>query len=105
MIYYHISSVKNRDSIQNFGLIPQIGERAKRFGQFCNRVYLYKKFSDVFELLNSTLWNTHPDFYIGFDIWEIDTTSKIFKDEKTEKGFFTKEHVTAKLCTTINNRI
>lgn len=104
MKLYHISSLKNRQSIIKNGLIAQCGERSARFGQFENRVYVVDKLWKINKLISYNLWKTHPDFKDGFDIYEVQDTCTLNKDEKYDYGLYTTSNLkNIKLITTIPN--
>ena len=93
--FYHISPIKNRKSILKRGLIPSAGERSKRFQQFNERIYLLPDLDSVNNLISISMWNTHPDFKNGFDIYEVRLGYQIkyWRDEKYEHGFYVEEKI------------
>ena len=102
---YHISAIKNRKTIIENGLKPNIGERAKRFGQLEDRIYLTDKLWKLLNLIKSTMWNTHPDFQEGFDVYEIQDDVEVHNDERFEYGLYTRSEIkNLKLVTTLENK-
>ena len=87
------------------GLKPNAGERAKRFGQLEDRIYLVDKLWKLLRLTQSSMWNTHLDFQEGFDVYEIQDDVEVHKDEKFEHGIYTKSEIKRlKLVTTLENK-
>ena len=103
MKFYHISPIKNRESILINGLIPQCGERSIRFNQMQSRIYVLDKIWKLHRLMQCNLWKTHPDFKDGFDIYEIESDLSLFKnDEKFQYGLYCQTSLkNIKLITTI----
>ena len=102
---YHISAIKNRQSILKNGLRLNSGERAQRFGQLEKRIYLINKIWKLHKLIKSSMWNTHPDFQEGFDVYIIKENVELFKDEKFEYGLYTKKEIgKIELVTTLKNK-
>jgi hypothetical protein len=90
MFYYHVSPKKFRKSINLNGILPQNGERAKRFGHQQSSVFFTKTIHHAYDLTNILMFNTHPDFLNGVDIWRIyySDDSNICIDEKYQNGFY-----------------
>lgn len=102
---YHISPVKNRDSIIKNGLKLNAGERARRFGQTEERIYLVDRLYKVIKLIDSSMWNTHPDFKEGFDIFQVHEDVDVYQDEKLDYGLYTKTEINKiELVTTLENK-
>jgi len=102
---YHISPTKNRKSIIENGLKLNAGERAKRFGQLEERIYLTDKLWKLNRLIESPMWKTHPDFQGGFDVYEIQDDIEVYNDEKFEYGLYTKSEINnLKLVATLENK-
>ena len=105
--FYHISPLKNRESILKRGLIKSVGSRSKRFQQFSERVYLLPDMASVEKLISIPMWNTHPDFKDGFDVYEVtvDYQTKYWRDEKFESGFYVERNLSrVRLIKTIENK-
>lgn len=102
---YHISPIKNRQSISQKGLILNAGERALRFNQSEDRIYLVDKLWKVLKLINCSMWNSHPDFQSGFDVYEILENVETSIDEKFQYGIYTKVKINRiKLVATLKNK-
>lgn len=102
---YHISPLKNRNSIITNGLKLNAGERSKRFGQLEERIYLTDKLWKLLKLTRLSMWNTHPDFQEGFDVYEIQDDIEVHNDEKFQYGIYTKSEIkNLKLVTTLENK-
>ena len=102
---YHISAIKNRKNIIETGLNPNVGERSKRFGQLEDRIYLTDKLWKLLRLIKIPMWNTHPDFKEGFDVYEIQDDIEVHNDEKFQYGIYTKSEIkNLKLMTTLENK-
>lgn len=54
-ILYHCTTEDNMESITKKGLIPQIGERAKKLGETKKRIYLFPSYEDCETALESWL--------------------------------------------------
>lgn len=102
---YHISPIKNRKSIIVNGLKLNAGERAKRFGQLEDRIYVVDKLWKLLRLTQSYMWKTHPDFQEGFDVYEIQYDIEVYNDEKFEYGLYVKSEIkNFKLVATLKNK-
>jgi len=61
----------------------------------------------VEKLMSIPMWNTHPDFKEGFDVYEVslDSQTKYWRDEKLENGFYVERNLRwVKLIKTIKNK-
>lgn len=71
---YHVTYAKNVKSIQQHGLIPQIGSASAEYGEEENRIYLFPSKEDATEAVMNWL----GDFYDEDEplaLLEIDLTS------------------------------
>lgn len=104
LFYYHCSPIKNRESILEQGLIPQAGERARRYEQYFRAVYLTNHLDKLMYLLKFPKWFTHPEFKDGFDIYEVAGDFEVRPDQKLSYGLYTKEKIkSVKLIETLEN--
>lgn len=60
-IYYHVTPYDNVHSIYDKGLLPSIGERAKKIGEIEPAVYLFKTFVDCEDAITGWLGDELED--------------------------------------------
>lgn len=104
MIYYHLTAIKNLESILTNGLQPQFGPRSRRVSpEVGDAIFVTKVIDHAIELYSLSYWSQHPDFSNGQVLLEVCTDELPICDNRFNKGLILRNPIPPQAITHIQN--